>query len=148
MLKDFLRGVLFISLPVFAGGVATCAGAVLILRAVTTYAPDPFEAHPFDPAEWAAADPKGRAAMARDAIRHLPAGLPEADIRALLGDDCTVRDTLQLNTLQLIGHGRNGTVRRYEYDLGSWSGVYFDDTFLWIHVGADGRVIKAEIGGR
>src|SRR5262249_24582172 len=99
------------------------------------------DARPFDPAAWAAADSTDRAAMARDVIRHLPAGLPEADIEPLLGKGEV------WETRRLIGSSPGGAVRTYEYYLGCWSGRYYDSTFLWVHVGADGRVIKAVIGG-
>jgi hypothetical protein len=140
MLKDFLRGVLFISLPVFVAGVATCAGSVLTFRAVTD-SPDPFNARPFDPKEWAAADPRGRAAMARDAIRHLPAGLPEADVHALLGEgevQTLLREGKGGHTNPFTGGAPFGAIRTHSYYLGRKS-------ILEIRVGTDGRVIDAVI---
>jgi len=144
MLKDFLRGVLFISLPVFATGVAgvvVCAGAVQILR-TNTHQPDPFDARPFDPREWAAADPKDRAAMARDAIRHLPVGLPESDMQALLGkgDVCDTHP-FRCDTNPFTGVATFGAIRSHKYYLGRKS-------FLWVRVGTDGRVIEAELWNR
>jgi hypothetical protein len=142
MLKDFLRGVLFISLPVFATGVVCvvmCAGAVHILQ-TNSHEPDPFDARPFDPQEWAAADPQDRAAMARDAIRHLPAGLPEADIQALLGEGevQALGEGKGCHTNPFTGGAPFGAIRTHSYSLGRAS-------LLWVDVGTDGRVIQAGI---
>ena len=79
--------------------------------------------------------------MSRDAIRRLPPGTPEADIEPLLGR-CKVWETTRL-----IGVNPGGSVRTHTYYLGSWSTRYYDDTYLWVHVGADGRVVEAVIGG-
>jgi hypothetical protein len=103
---------------------------------------DPFEARSFDRAAWAVADNEGRAAMARDAIRHLPSGLPASDIEPLLGKCERV-----IETHRLTASGPRGAVRTYSYYLGGWGFPYYDSTFLWVHVGADGRVIEAVIGG-
>jgi hypothetical protein len=123
--------------------VASCVGCTGSITAFTYVCRwlDPFEARRLDPEAWAVAEPEGRAAMARDAIRHLPPGLPEEEIQALLGP-CSVGD-------------RRGTtastpadaVRTYQYYLGSWSPTYYDDTFLRVHVGEDGRIIAAVIAG-
>jgi hypothetical protein len=124
----------------FLAGVGLCVGLALGVRAVARRL-DPFEARPFDPEAWAAADTEGRAAMARDAIRHLPAGTPEADVVALLGQ------TQVDETVRLTGSGPPGAVRTYSYYLGFWGAIYYDSTFLWVHVDADGRVVAAVIGG-
>jgi hypothetical protein len=79
--------------------------------------------------------------MARDVIRHLPAGTPEADIEALLGK-AGVEETARLTASRPAG-----AVRTYSYYLGSWSLLYYDSTFLWVHVDAEGRVVAAVIGG-
>lgn len=144
---------------VFAGIALTASVACTGSIAAFTYAGrwlDPFEARRFEAQEWAAAAPEDRAAMARDAIRHLPAGLPEAEIQALLGR-CSVHETRRLTRTappgvvqELPWYGGSappGAVRTYSYYLGSWSVAYHDDTFLWVHVGEDGRVIAAVIGG-
>ena len=85
--------------------------------------------------------------------RHLPPGLPEAEIQALLGP-CSVHETRRLTgsspdgPLPLYsGTAPPGAVRTYSYYLGTWSLAYFDDTFLWVHVDEGGHVIAAVIGG-
>jgi hypothetical protein len=137
MSTPWYRKVLFVTLPV----VVFPTGAVAVLVYVLTHQLDRFDARPFDPATWANADNKQRAAMSRDAIRHLPAGLPEAEIELLLGKG-EVEETQRL-----IGRRPRGAVRTYVYYLGCWSGTYYDSTFLWVHVGEDGRVTEAVIGG-
>lgn len=136
MAKANGRRMLLVALAVVA-----CAGVVLGLGAIARRL-DPFEARPFDPAAWAAADHEERAAMARDAIRHLPHGTPEADIEPLLGRPGEV-----IETPRLTASYPGGAVRTHSYYLGCWSGRYYDSTFLWVHVGADGRVVAAVIGG-
>jgi hypothetical protein len=121
--------------------VVACGALALGLRAVVRSL-DPFEASPFEPAAWAAAGAEGRAAMTRDAIRRLPAGLPEAEIERLLGKADEVSETQRLTASR-----PPGAVRTYSYSLGSWSGQYYDSTFLWVHVDGQGRVIAAVIGG-
>jgi hypothetical protein len=107
---------------------------------------DPFDDRPFDPVAWAAAheDEQERGPMARDAIRHLPAGLSSARVRELLGEG------------QIIpaGGDRWGVQPRqsetWSYWLGCWSGLGpygFDSAFLYVHFGPDGRVVGAEITG-
>jgi hypothetical protein len=120
--------------------VASCAGLLIGAPAAIRYF-DPFEARPFDPAAWAAADTYGRAAMARDAIRHLPPGTPEAEVERLLGPG-RVEDSKRLT-----GSAPGAAIRTYCYHLGGGWAFYYDSTFLWVHVGADGRVIEAVIGG-
>jgi hypothetical protein len=115
---------------------------------------DPFEARQFDAASWAGSDWKGRAAMARDAIRHLPAGTPEADVVQLLGKPGYVIETKKLVGLvsgpplpRFSGSAPAGSVRTYSYGLGSWGWAGYDDTFLWVHVDGEGRVVAAVVGG-
>ena len=55
--------------------VAVVAGLIAAAVALDRYL-DPFDDRPFDQALWAAAEPQDRGPMARDAIRHLPVGLP------------------------------------------------------------------------
>jgi hypothetical protein len=126
MVKSRRRLVLvtvLVGLAVLGGLVAL--GLASVLR-------DPFDARPYDTAAWAAAEPEDRAAMARDAIRHLPAGLPEADIEPQLGKGEV------WEARQMIGCCPFGTVRTYWYYLGCWSFRYYDATFLWVHVGRTG----------
>jgi hypothetical protein len=109
-------------------------------RAIFRYF-DPFEARSFDMAAWAAADTLGRAAMARDAIRHLPPGTPESEVERLLGPGPVV------DSQRLTASAPGAAVRTYCYHLGGGWAFYYDSTFLWVHVGADGRVVEAVIGG-
>jgi hypothetical protein len=79
--------------------------------------------------------------MTRDAIQHLAAGLPEAEVQRLLGP------AQVFETEKLTRRGPPGAVRTYSYYLGCWSSVYYDSTFLWVHVDGNGKVIAAVIGG-
>jgi hypothetical protein len=124
-----------------AYGGAACL-ALVACGLLVLYWFDPFRAKPFEKVAWAKANAYGRAAMTRDAIRHLPAGLLESEIEPLLGKSGEV-----IETHRLTKRAPSGAVRTYSYYLGSWSLAAYDDTFLWIHVGDDGRVIEAEIGG-
>jgi hypothetical protein len=92
--------------------------------------------------------------MARDAIRRLPPGLPEAEITKLLGEAESVIATEKLvgstpggPLPRFGGSAAAGSVRTYSYYLGSWSNWAFDSTFLWVHVDNQGRVVAAVIGG-
>lgn len=129
------RAILF--LGVFLAGVLLVAAAVFDV----VNRPDPLGARPFDQASWAAANGYDRAPMAKDAIRHLPAGLPEAEVLALLGKPDYVVESWRLR-----GSGPSGAARTYCYDLGSWGFDQGEGTFLWVHLGADGRVVEAVIG--
>jgi len=120
--------------------VALCAGLAACVH-VAMKLLDPLNAQRFDSASWATADHEGRAAMARDAIRHLPAGLPETEIEKLLGP-ARIEETHRLTH-----SAPRGSVRTYSYHLGGWGLLYYDSTFLWVHVDREGRVIAAVIGG-
>jgi hypothetical protein len=118
-------------------------GLVAAFRAIDSYL-DPFDDRPFDPAVWATGDEVERGPMARDAIRHLPSGLPAARVRELLSEP------------QLVPAGgdrwgmRPRQAETWSYWLGCWSGLGpygFDDAFLYVHFGSDGRVVAAEITG-
>jgi hypothetical protein len=123
---------------VFISIFGVTAGAFLLTKWL-----DPFDTRPFDPKAWAEADMDGKAAMARDAIRHIRAGMPENDIRGLLGE----REPHE--TRRLTGSAPPGALRTYSYPLGFWGSSFYgyDSTYLWVHVGADGKVIAAVIGG-
>jgi hypothetical protein len=109
---------------------------------------DPFDDLPFDPAGWAAADAHDRGPMARGAIRHLPPGTPATRVRELLGEPQPVaRDSR--GPVDIYGN-RLEHPETWAYDLGSWSGLGpygFDDAFLYVHFGSDGRVVAAEVTG-
>jgi len=122
-------------------GIVSCGGLALGAHALFQWL-DPFAAHRFDREFWTASEPKERASMARDAIRHLSPGMLETDIEPLLGKPDEVMDTHRLTK-----SFPRGAVRTYSYHLVGWSLLYYDSTFLWVHVGEDGRVIVAEIGG-
>lgn len=147
------RRFLIVFAALAATGCIGCAGSIAGFTYFCRWL-DPFEARRFDRHEWAAAGPEERAAMARDAIRHVPPGLPEAEIPALLGR-CSVHETRRLTGTAMRGarlpyYGGTappGAVRTYSCYLGSWSTLYYDDAFLWVHVGEDGKVIAAVIGG-
>ena len=119
------------------------AGLVLGWLAFDSFL-DPFDDRPFDPALWAAADEQQRGPMARDALRHLPVGLPAERVREQLGEAEVVP----------AGGDRWGMRPRqaetWSYWLGCWSGIGpygFDSAFLYVHFGPDGQVIAAEITG-
>jgi len=138
MLKDRRR---VVALAVIS--LVVIAGFVVGFVAFDSYL-DPFDDQPFDPATWATADEKQRGPMARDSTRHLPVGLPAAQVRELLGEPGIVPD----------GGDRWGVRPRqaetWEYWLGCWSGLGwygFDSASLYVHFGPDGRVVAIEITG-
>jgi hypothetical protein len=108
---------------------------------------DPFDDQPFDPAAWAATGSQGRGRMARDAICHLPAGLPAARVRALLGEPEPVPGPGG----PVDGFGnRLQHSETWSYYLGCWSRLSwyaFDSAFLYVHFGPGGQVAAAEIAG-
>ncbi len=124
-----------------AWALVVCGGLALGIRALAQLL-DPFDARPFDTATWLAARDEERAAMARDAFRHLPPGTLEADIQPLLGKPGEV-----IATPKLTSSYPRAAVRTHSYYLGSWSLRYYDSTFLWVHVGVNGRVVAAVIRG-
>jgi hypothetical protein len=132
----------------------TAAGAVLAAAGLTAglialdRTLDPFDDHPFSPVSWAGAESQGRGRMARDAIRHLSPGTTAARVRELLGEpqpvarDPSGRSDVYGNRLEHPG--------TWSYHLGNWSGLGpygFDDAFLYVHFGPDGRVVDAEVTG-
>jgi hypothetical protein len=138
MAKGFKRVVV---LPVIA--TVVIAGLVVGFIALDSYL-DPFDDRPFNPEAWAAADQQDRGSMARDAMQHLPLGMPAVRVRELFGEP------------EIIPRGgdrwgmspRDGET--WSYWLGCWSalGWYgFDTAFLYIHFDREGRVIAAEITG-
>jgi hypothetical protein len=138
------RKVLFVILAV----VVLPTIAVVALVYVRTHQPDPFDTRPFDPAVWAVADANDRGPMARDAIRHLPPGIPAARVRELLGESQPVaRDPR--GPVDVYGN-RLQYPETWAYYLGSWSELHpysFDDAFLYVHFDSDGRVVAAEVTG-
>ena len=123
------------------------AGAAAGLVAVDRYL-DPFDDLPFSPAVWAIANPNDRGPMARDAIRHLPAGTPQIRVRDLLGEPEPVPGVAG-SEVDGFGHRLEHT-ETWSYYLGCWSGIGpygFDDAFLYVHFGSDGRVVAAEVTG-
>jgi hypothetical protein len=125
---------------------ALIVGLIVAAVAVNRYL-DPFDDAPFDPAAWAAAGPQGRGPMARDAIRHLPPGLPSARVRELFGESDPFPGPG--GTVDGFGH----TLRHpqtWAYYLGCWSGLgpyALDSAFLWVHFDSGGKVVSAEITG-
>lgn len=120
---------------------------VLVFRDFDSYL-DPFDDRPFDPATWAVADERERGPMARDALRRLPAGLPAARVRELLGEpQPVIRDPR--GPVDAYGN-RLDHPETWAYSLGSWSGLGpygFDDAFLYVHFGSDNCVVAVEITG-
>lgn len=134
-------GLLVVAAVLVAGGCV--AGFVALDRYL-----DPFDDRPFSPAAWAGADPDDRGPMARDAIRHLPAGTSKGRVRELLGEGEPVwRDPRG----PVDGFGnRLDHPETWTYYLGCWSGLGpygFDSAFLYVHFGPDGRVVAAEVTG-
>jgi hypothetical protein len=140
--KDRRR--LFVLLALAASGVVV--GLVVAVVALDRYL-DPFDDRLFDTRAWAAADSQGRGPMARDAIRHLPEGLPAARVRELLGNP----DPFPGPGGTVDGFGnRLRYPETWAYYLGSWSSLSWyglDSAFLYVHFGQDGRVASAEITG-
>jgi hypothetical protein len=118
---------------------AAFAGSVSLIVALRCV--HPFNAERFTPAAWAAASDERRAAMSWDAIRHLPPGLPEDEVRSLLGPG-VVEDSHRLT-----GSAPPRAIRTCSYYLGCWSATAYDSTFLWVHLDKEGRVAEAVIGG-
>jgi hypothetical protein len=105
---------------------------------------DRFDVRPFDPAAWAEASPQERGPMARDAIRHLPPGLPADRVRALLGEPQPVPG--RHGSLDAFGN-RLRHPETWWYWVGGWWWYGLDSAFLYIHFGPDGKVAAAEITG-
>jgi hypothetical protein len=128
-------------------GFATLVGFVVVAVVVIALdrETDPFDNQQFDPAVWAAGDHEVRMAMARDAARRTPAGMSEAEVVNLLGKPDTVEESRRLTA-----SAPARAVQTYSYYLGSShlsSLRGLDDAFLWVHLGNDGRVVAAVIGG-
>ena len=139
MEMPWYQKVLFITVPIAVLPTGALTVLVYALTHPHTQQPDPFDARPFDPATWASANDEQRAAMSRDAIRHLPPGLSEDQIEPLLGKV----EVDNHNVQNPSGVGPRGAARTYWYGLGFGSGASY---FLWVHVGEDGRVMEAVIG--
>lgn len=119
---------------------ALIAGAI----ALDSYL-DPFDDRPFDPAAWAVADHDGRMSMARDAVRRISPGMTEEEVVGLLGKPDSIEESHRL-TASVSPRA----ARTYLYYIGSSSlsslrGL--DSAFVWVHLGNDGRVLSAIIGG-
>jgi hypothetical protein len=111
---------------------ALIAVAITLWSAVLRYQDrsDPFDRLSFSATTWAQRAPRGRAPMARDLIhRHLPSGLPSAQVKTLLGPPSEAIDD------------------RYEYYLGSWSSYGYDDAFVYIYLDKSGKVKRANLVG-
>lgn len=107
---------------------------------------DPFDDQPFDTAAWAAGDDneKLRGPMARAAARLIPPGTTAERVRELLGESIVVPpagDRWGMRPRETV---------TWEYWLGCWSGLVpygWDSASLYVHFGADGRVVTTEITG-
>lgn len=76
--------------------------------------------------------------MARDLIKHhLLPGLTGEQVIALVGDPDQVRAEDQ----RLVGK------KLYTYSVGHWSFHGMDAAYVYVHLDADNRVVKAEVYG-
>ncbi len=109
---------------------------------------DPFDDEPFSPQAWANAESQARGPMARDAMRWIPIGMPADRVQELLGK----KDKY----FPGVGGDRDGFGNplrghtTWSYYLGCWSSISrygIDSAFLYVHFGADGLVVAAEITG-
>src|ERR1700677_1440459 len=71
---------------------------------------DPFNAQRFDQTTWTTAGPYDRAAMTRDAIRHVPSGTTEDQVKELLGKPNSIEETQRLTA-----SGPAKAVKTYSY---------------------------------
>jgi hypothetical protein len=120
------------------------AGLAVAIVALDSYL-DPFDDGPFTPEAWAVADDEERAAMARGAVKHVSVGMPETEVVALLGKPDWI-----WNSRELTASAPARAVRTYSYGVATSSLASLrrlDSVYVWVHVGGDGRVIVAEIGG-
>jgi hypothetical protein len=125
-------------------GIILTAGiaAVVVVYCLMGNPFDPFDDSRFSVEAWRSADPKSRARMARDVIRHyLTPGTTEERVTSLVGKPDEVIEGADAG-----GHWLPGA-RSYSYRLGSWSLYGFDDAFLYIHIDRAGKVIVAEVTG-
>jgi len=119
--------------------------AFLALAAVTWAVVDwldPFNDAAFTTEGWAKLDSQDRAPMSRDLIRnHLHPGASRAQIERLLGPPDDV-----LTGSDSGGNRMRGT-DTYAYCIGFWPVRGFDDTFVYVHLDAQGNVVASEING-
>jgi len=128
-----------------AWSLAAVAVVVLTGVALARYL-DPFDDRSFDRREWVAASPRDRAPMARDAIRRIGLGMPQAEVRDLLGDPQPVSSFT--GNVDAYGN-RLAFPETWSYHIGNWSANPwgFDDTFLYVHFDSDAKVAAVEITG-
>lgn len=117
-----------------------CLGPLPLLYFLLTF--DRPDTRRFDAVAWAEGHTRTRAAMARDAIRHLPPGTPEEKLLSLLGDMASVD---RHDPPRSVSAFASPAVRTYAYHLGRVQRSEFGNAFLLVHIDADGKVILAEI---
>jgi len=127
---------------------AVCAAAgVLSLVAASAWLLidrlDPFNDAPFTAIDWMnCRTDEARASMARDLVRnHLPKGMSEAEVVALLGEPGVLQGGTDTGGNRVLG------TKTYFYYIGTWSLQGFDDAFVYVHLDSDSKVISAEVTG-
>ena len=84
--------------------------------------------------------------MARDAIRRIGSGMPQPDVRDMLGDPQPV--SRFAGNVDAYGNRLNFP-ETWSYYLGSWSGNAwgYDSAFLYVHFDSNAKVAAVEITG-
>ena len=120
-----------------------CAIAALaaLLYALVGNPFNPFDDRRFKAAAWQNAAPDVRARMSEDLVKHhLPVGMSESQVVALLGKPFDVEEGETEAPLH------TGT-RHLMYDLGNWSMHGMDDAYVYVHLDEKGNVVAAEVYG-
>ena len=120
-------------------GVSVLAGVLLVwqLRSVGTFL-DPYDDQPFSVAAWSAADETERAPMVRSVMKnYVRVDMTEDEVIGLLGE-AWIHETEHIGMIPPAGG------RTYAYGIGHQT---YDDTFLYVHFDAAGKVVGTEIGG-
>jgi outer membrane protein assembly factor BamE (lipoprotein component of BamABCDE complex) len=119
----------------FLAGAALCGGIYALIGNPL----DPFDNRRFSVSAWKEAEGQQRARMSEDLIaHHLPPGMTEQQVVALLG---------QPEGVDLGPTEKRIAKRYYVYYIGNWSLQEMDDAYLYVHLDANDRVVKAEIYG-
>lgn len=119
-------------------------GLALVAAAGFLLFKNPFDDTPFNPTSWAKSGPVQRAAMADNLLAHyLPAGLPESEVRRLLG---APNDVYENRGVDYGGNALSGSYTLVYY-IGSWSFEFRDSVFVYVHFNDDRCVFFAEIQG-
>jgi hypothetical protein len=134
MLRRRARSILLV-VSLFAIGGAT------VFYGVIGNPLDPFDDRRLDPEVWNSATPDVRARMSEDLVRHhLPEGMSESEVIALLGTPFSVEDGASHTP-------RHAGTRHLLYDLGHWSWRGMDAAYVYVHLDGQGRLVGAEVYG-